>query len=209
MRDTSPALGRFVLGAFLWLPPCFAAWYFSAPFQAAVAGRLARGLIDLFAPGVVSGLERQGSDLLFVTTLEVHPGPGLTAVLVPEVNPLLYTYGLALFVALMLASRSRWRAILGGAAILLAFQAWGIAFDLLAQIAPNLGSQATAQAGALDWRREAIALGYQVGALVFPSLMPVVLWGLFNRSFVQASLRPGGSAASAMQDCSTGPGASR
>jgi hypothetical protein len=188
MSDTTPSLRRFVLRAFLWLPPSFAAWHFSSPFHAALAGRLARGLIDQLAPGVVAGLEREGSQLVFVTTLEVHPSPGLTAVLLAEVNPLLYTYGLALFVALMLASRSRWRAILGGSAILLVFQAWGIAFDFLSQLAPSLGMQAAAQAGALDWRREAIALGYQVGALLFPSLMPAVLWAAFNRDFLQAKL---------------------
>jgi hypothetical protein len=185
-----PALRSFVLRALLWLPVCFAAWYFFAPLHSPIAGAGARLLASLVAPDVVSDVERQGSDLVFVTTLEVHPGPGLTAVLLPEVNPLLYTYGLPFFVALMLASGSRWRTILAGAAILLVFQGWGIAFDFLAQVGLNLGSDISALAGLADWRREAIALGYQLGAIMFPSVVPVVLWALFNRSFIEQALAP-------------------
>jgi hypothetical protein len=172
----------------LWLPACFAAWYFIAPLHSPIAGAGARLLAGLVARDIVSDVERQGSDLVFVTTLEVHPGPGLTAVLLPEVNPLLYTYGLPFFVALMLASGSRWRRIVAGAAILLLFQAWGIAFDFLAQVGLNLGSDIAALAGLADWRREAIALGYQLGAIIFPSVVPVVLWALFNRPFIEQAL---------------------
>jgi hypothetical protein len=41
----------------------------------------------------------------------------------------------------------------------------------------------------LGWRREAIAIGYQAGTLIFPSLVPVLLWAVFNRAFI-AGLRP-------------------
>jgi len=188
MTGSGPSLRSFVLRTLLWLPLCFAAWYFLAPLHSPIAGAGARLLAGLVARDVVSDVERQGSDLVFVTTLEVHPGPGLTAVLLPEVNPLLYTYGLPFFVALMLASGSRWRTILAGAAILLLFQSWGIAFDFLTQIGLNLGSDISAQAGLADWRREAIALGYQLGAIIFPSVVPVVLWALFNRPFIEQAL---------------------
>jgi hypothetical protein len=72
-------------------------------------------------------------------------------------------------------------------AVLLPFQAWGIAFDFLAQIA-RLGSDASAQAGLSGWRLEGVALGYQVGSLLFPSLMPVVLWAAFSRRFIEGLL---------------------
>jgi hypothetical protein len=183
------SLRRFVLHTFLWLPPCFAAWYFSAMYHAAVAGRLARAYVDLLASGIVSALEQPGLDLVFVTTLKLHPAPGQTALLVPEVNPLLYTYGLAFFLALMLAERARWWKIFLGLLVLLPFQSWGIAFDFLAQVGVQLGPEISAQAGLSGWRAEAIALGYQIGILIFPSLVPVVLWALFNRSFIEKLLR--------------------
>jgi len=189
VKAHAPSLGKFVLGTFLWLPPGFAAWYFSAQYHAAVAGGLARLLVDQFKPGIVSALEQQGLVLVFVTTLTVHPAPGQTALLLPEVNPLLYTYGLAFFFALMLAVRARWWKILVGAAMLLPFQSWGIAFDLLAQVGIRLGPDVSAQAGLLGWRREAIALCYQIGSLILPSLMPVVFWAGFNRQFIESALR--------------------
>ena len=183
MTAAAPSLKKFVLHTFLWLPPCFAAWYFSAPYHAAVAGRLARLLANQFTTGIVSALEQTGTVLVFVTTIKVHPAPGQTALLVPEVNPLLYTYGLALFLALMLAERAKWWKVLAGVAVLLPFQAWGIAFDFLAQVGIQLGAEVSAQAGLLGWRAEAIALCYQLGVLIFPSLVPIVLWAASSELF--------------------------
>lgn len=182
-------LGRFVLRTILWLPPCFAAWYYSAKYHAFFAGELALLLVDQFKSGIVSALEHPGFDLVFVTTLEVQPEPGQTALLLPEVNPLLYTYGLAFFLALMLAARARWWAILIGVFALLPFQSWGIAFDFLVQVGVKLGPDVAAQAGLIGWRTEAIALGYQIGNLIFPSLIPVVLWAGFSRPFIESLLR--------------------
>lgn len=188
MTAGAPSLKKFVLHTILWLPPCFAAWYFSAQYHAAIAGALASLLVDQFT-SIVSTLEQQGIDLVFVTTIEVHPEPGLTALLLPEVNPLLYTYGLAFFLALMLAARAKWWKLLVGAVVLLPFQSWGIAFDFLAQVGVKLGPEVSAQAGLLGWRREVIALSYQIGSLIFPSLIPVVLWASFNRMFIKNLLR--------------------
>ena len=189
MTPRSPSLGKFVLATFLWLAPCFAAWYLAAAPHAAIVGGPARLLANLFTGGIVSGVERHGLNLVFVTRLEVAHAPGQMALLTPEINPLVYTYGLALFLALMLAARARWWKILLGAALLVPFQAWGVAFDFLAQVGVRLGPQVAAQAGLVGWRREAIALGYQLGTLVLPSAVPVVLWAAFNRTFIASLLR--------------------
>jgi hypothetical protein len=89
----------------------------------------------------------------------------------------------------MLAAHARWWKILAGAAMLLPFQAWGIAFDFLAQVGLRLGPEISAQAGLSGWRSEAVALGYQVGSLILPSLMPVVLWAVSSRLFIESVLR--------------------
>jgi hypothetical protein len=181
-----PRIAAFVLRTALWLAPCFAAWYLTARFHGIAAGELARALVLALKPGLVSGLERQGSDLVFVTTLLVHPTPDATGVLVTEVNPRLYTYGLPLFVALMLAARASGWKIVAGAALLLPFQGWGIAFDFLAQVGIRAGREVSAQAGLAGWPSEAIALAYQAGSLLFPALVPVFLWGAFNRPLIAA-----------------------
>lgn len=183
-------LGAFVGRTVLWLPPCLAAWYWSAPFHGQLAGSIAKAAINAFRPGLVTALEREGGQLDFVTSLAAQAAPGQAAVLVPEVNPLIYTYGLAFLVALMLASRAKlWKVALAAVA-LLPFQAWGIAFDFLAQVGVRLGPEVAAQAHIAGAQREVIALGFQLGSLIFPTLVPVAYWAFFDRPFLERMLRP-------------------
>jgi hypothetical protein len=136
----------------------------------------------------VSAVERQGPDLVFVTTIVVHPAPTQTGVLLMDVDPMLYTYGLPFFVALMLAARAKGWKVLAGAVVLLPFQAWGIAFDFLAQVV-RTGADVSAQAGLSGWRSEGVALAYQAGSLLFPVLVPVALWVAFNRPLFDGLVR--------------------
>lgn len=189
MKGREPTIGTFVLRTLLWLPACLVAWHLAATQHSAVTGVLAVLLLYLLHPGLVTALEQPAVDLAFVTSLKVTASAGQVGVLVPEVNPLLYTYGLAFFLALMLAARARWWTILAGSALLLPFQAWGIAFDFLAQVGIKLGPAVAAQAGLGGWRVEAIAIGYQFGTLILPSLAPVFLWAAFNRPFISGLLR--------------------
>lgn len=172
------SVGRFVLAVFLWLPLCFGAWYAAAKPHAAIAGRLAWMLVNMLESGLVSAIEHPANILVFVTRIAVVTPAGEHAVLTAEVDPFVYTFGLPLFLALMLASRANaWR-ILAGAVALLPFQAWGIGFDVLAKIGTQMGPAIAAQAGLSRWEMEAIALAYQAGSLLFPTLMPVVLWAV-------------------------------
>lgn len=179
--ERTPGLGRFAARTLVALPFCFAAWYLLAGPHAGLVGTLARAMVEAIRPGLVSGVERTGFELAFVTTLEIEAAPGRVAVAVPEVSALLYTHGLALYLALMVAVRARpWPFALGAAA-LLPFQAWGVAFDFLAQAAGMGGAGIARQAGFPAWGREAIALGYQFGNLILPTLAPVAVWALLNR----------------------------
>jgi hypothetical protein len=182
MKATAPRIGRFVLHAFLWLPVGFAIWYFTVPLHSAIAGRMAWLLMAIMNGGLVSSVEQPAAHLIFVTTLQVQAAGG-PALVTPEVDPLLYTYGLAFFLALALASRAPWRRILAGVAMLLPFQAFSIAFDCLAQVAFRMGPDVSAAAGFAGWQVEAVALGYQVGTLMLPTLMPVIVWAVVSPAF--------------------------
>jgi hypothetical protein len=188
-RRAAPSVAKLALHIALWLPACFAAWYFGARYLAPIVGNAAVVLVDLVRPGLVAALERQDVALVFVTSIEVHPQHGQTGVLLIDVNPLLYIAGLPLFLALMLASRPRWWTPLAGVLLLLPFQAWGIAFDFLVHVAVKAGPEVSARAGLLGWRAEVIALSYQLGSLVFPALAPVALWMAFNRPLLADLVR--------------------
>jgi hypothetical protein len=187
MSDGLPDLRAFVLRVFLWLAPCFAAWYLCAHAHTALVAAFARLIVAFFNGMLVSGTEN-AAELVFVTRLVVQRA-GETGFLTVDVNPLIYTYGLALFLALMLGARARWTRVLLGAAILLPFQGWGVAFDFLAQVGAKMGPQVAAQAGLLG-AREAIALAYQLGNLVFPSVVPVVVWVALEKRFLESLLGP-------------------
>ena len=185
MTPAPVPLGAFVTRVFLWLPVTFAAWYAASIVHTSIVAGFARFFVALFNGLLVSATENRG-ELVFVTTLKVAQA-GQAGVLTVEVNPLIYTYGLALFLALALASKARWWLVLAGAALLLPFQGWGVAFDFLAQVGAKMGPEIAAQAGLLP-AREAIALAYQLGNLLFPSLVPVAVWVALQQPFI-ATLR--------------------
>ncbi len=107
------------------------------------------------------------------------------AELVVESKPARYASGLPLLLALLFAARSRrWLPkALGGYALLLIPQSFSLTFDILRQIMVAGGAGAL---GVAQWRLEGIALGYQVGALLLPTLAPVLLWLWLDRAFFAA-----------------------
>jgi mannitol-specific phosphotransferase system IIBC component len=88
----------------------------------------------------------------------------------------------------MLASKASWRRILLGVAVLLPFEAWGVAFDVLTQIAIRSGFEVSLHSGYSAWGREVLALGSQLGALIFPTVAPIVTWGFLERRFIAEKL---------------------
>jgi hypothetical protein len=166
------------------------AWYLAAPAistpTAWVAARIAE------APAAIERVRasRSGREVVY----EVEPDHetarrnrlGRNDVVDVTVNPLKHTFGLPFFLALLLASRPRglaWKAVLGSAA-LLALAAAGLACDLLMQVGrmAGFGGEALFMLGG----REVIALGYQLGTLMFPTVVPAVLWVALDRE----ALRP-------------------
>jgi hypothetical protein len=163
--------------ALLLLPLCLGAWFFARDAAGWVPTRLAAPAIGM-AAGKVQKIEMSARGVGYHVEVEGKYRPGGTpraevTVDVPSAN---YTFGVAIFTALALAIRG-WRRparFALGFAILLVLPAFGIAFEALR----NLGT-APELAPLLGWgagKREAIALGYQVGSLLLPTLGPIAAW---------------------------------
>jgi hypothetical protein len=173
---------RHVFGIFaralLLLPACLALWYFAAPAFAWIAGTAATPLLNASGATVASmRADREG--IHYTMTLREEYTPGRTprsATVDVEVKSSIYTFGVALFLALALAAREsrRWRAIVAGIAVLALLPAWGVAFDALKQL--QAGPELQPFLGWAPAAREAVALGYQVGSLLLPTLAPIALW---------------------------------
>lgn len=178
----APSLAAFLGRLALALVVTFTAWHFAARVLSAAAAGPAAIFLEAL-PSIDRVRSSAGSqDVL----LRVSPDyetqrrarMPIGAELEVTVTAPSYTYGIALFVALMLASwrRGSFGRLVVGLTLLEALAAGAIAADALQQLA-QLGSAAGVPLfignGAA---REALALAYQLSAIVVPTLAPLVAW---------------------------------
>jgi hypothetical protein len=182
---------RFLLSSILLFIALLAIWYMVARFLSAPLGPITKEIIDLFFPGLILSLQsvpdtRAGIE--FLTTLRQINALGQIDRFAIQVNPLIYGFGLPLFISLMVASKAKglaWKLPLG-AVILIIPQVWGVTFDFLLNLVTKVPRPVILELGIFGWKREFIALAYQLGTLILPIVTPVVLWVLMNRTFVYA-----------------------
>jgi len=163
----------------LALPVAFFIWYVTSPFLNEMAAHVAKTPIAVLSGGKVSAITMKGREARFDITLYAPYEVGRTrppATTEVEVNPSIYTFGIALFLALSVAARDSRRAapVTVGVVALMLVPAWGVVFDVLKQLA--LTPQLQHYLGFSTFAREGIGLAYQVGALLLPTLVPVALW---------------------------------
>ena len=139
---------------------------------------------------IVRGVEQSGALATFVTALHA-PGAAATGIITVDVNLLLYSFGLPLFVALTLAARERrWkRHLVVGYVALQPIVAWGVLADFLKNVAITAGPAVASQTGFVAWQREAIAFAFQLGSLILPAVVPAVLWVALHGRFISALRR--------------------
>lgn len=164
-------------------------WYHLSPHLAkpviAAAGELMQWLFRW-----VGGVEQHGTVGTLLTTLNVLVPQGgrlVVAQLSPEVDYRSFGYGLALFYALMVASRPQRMALKMalGTCLLLPSQVISMCFRWLRDALLISGPEVLAQTGLPGWTLEVIAYGYQFGFLMLTPLVPVLLWLALDRAFVQ------------------------
>jgi len=187
-------LARFIVRVFVWLPVAFVVWYFAAPvltWPAALLVELAAraGLADL-----VRGVEQSGATLTIATSLRAGGTLARPGQVTVDVNALLYSFGLPLYAALVLAAREPgWpRRLFAGYALLVPVIAWGVLADFLKNIAITSGPLIASQTGFVAWQRDVIAFAYQLGSLILPTVVPAAAWVFMHRAFLER-LRTGGA----------------
>jgi hypothetical protein len=176
------AILAFAARTIAWCVPLFALWYAASQPLSLATSWAAGKLLDVTVPVERTQVEWREDRVTFVLTPDATTAytqrlrPGV-AFEVP-VDPRKQTYGLPFFVALLLAARSRriGTKAIGGSAILLALAVIGVACEVAVGYAglavpgrPRLFAPGTAEA-------TVIALGFQLGTLIFPAVMPIVLW---------------------------------
>ena len=189
MRAGSDSLPRFVLRVVAWLPLTFAVWYLAAPLLVWPVALLAE-LITRSTFNWVTSVEQMGPLVTFVTSLKPDQGAnpaGVKAVLSVESNVLLFSFGLPMLAALILAAQEPHRVwmLLIGYAVLLPFQTFSVVADFLKNAAILAGPAVASQTELNAWQREVIAFCYQFGTLILPTVAPAIAWVLMHRRFLE------------------------
>ena len=191
----SNPLYAFLLKTLIWLPLSFVFWYQAANLLSLPLTTISKFALQQSTTHLLTNVELGDHKLTFVTPFEAEvpaaqaqQGKGLIVV---EINPLIYGYGLPLLIALLFAAEGL-SVSLGKLFIayvaLLPFQAWGVCFEFLKTVAFDLGPAVAAQVNFSPWTREGIALGYQFGYLILPPISTAVLWIAMSRNFLNKLL---------------------
>ncbi len=185
-RRGSPLL-RFVLIVFAWLPLMFALWYLAAPILMLPVKWLAQLLAYIAFPDLVYQILFVAREFEFVTTL--RPGEAYSSAVVSvDVNVMLYSFGLPMYAALVLAAgggKRMWKSLLIGYLVMIPFITWGVTADFLKNIVFSAGQFVASQTGFSVLQREIIAFAYQFGTLILPTVIPAIAWVLTHRRFLE------------------------
>src|SRR5215831_20081861 len=134
------SLARFILRVAAWLPLTFAVWYLAAPLLVWPVALLAELFMKTAFGDLIRSVEQSGALLTFITSLKpaqgTVPAGAARAVVEAESNVLLFSFGLPMLAALILAAREPHlvRHLLVGYVVLLPFQTWSVVVDVLKNV---------------------------------------------------------------------------
>ncbi|MDO4724109.1 MAG: exosortase H-associated membrane protein [Comamonadaceae bacterium] len=187
----------FAATAFAWMAVLIAVWMFVKPWTSYPVSLMAATALEMGAPvwvrqaQVIGHAQAEqgdgGAGHVLVETGIAVPVPesqGRHAEVLLEADPSRYAYGLAIFLALLLAARQPglWRKALAGYCLLLPFQAFTVVFYILKEIV--VAAQIDyALLRVSPWQVEAIVYGFQLGTLIVPTLVPILVWLWLDRRF--------------------------
>lgn len=207
MRFFGP-IRTLIFAALLWLPLAFFVWFAFARAMVSPVYWIADSALTGLAGDLIQDLtwmrdfERQqtgSSDapyyqMLVLSKVEVDGGlvqstPGQRVPFDYAINPMIFGYSIPLFLGLVMATPLLWRQRLLqlaiGLPVLWLGQAWGVYWDALQTLAFAGGPDGLKAVTGAGYSTNLIALCYQLGALIFPAVLPILLWIGLNRSFIE------------------------
>ena len=185
-------LGELLILAFLWMVFGFMLWYYLSAFHGIPVRLLANEVLTRLLGSEFMGIvPNPDHHYLFQveTQIPFQFPDGSREGLGFIVNPLVYGFGLPLLFGLVMASGVSFLRKIGtlltGYVCVMLIQVWGVVWQTLKMLAFNFGADAhqiVIDAGIPD---ELIALCYQLGVLIFPPLVPIILWVLANWTLIE------------------------
>ncbi len=179
-----PTVPRFFVSAGMAFLVLTLLWLQVAAWTSYPAASIAQILLDSNAEDWVQATHNAPGQLRAETQFRKVLSKTQIATPVAVVVPAHYAYGTTLFLALLLASRSKrlLRRALAGYTLLLFPQAISLVFVILYQIVREIPVELLKVA---PWQLDGIAVGQLFSTVVLPTLAPVALWLWMEREFVR------------------------
>lgn len=185
-------LSELLILAFLWMIFGFMLWYYLSAFHGIPVRMLSSQILSaVLGSDFLNIIPNPDRHYLFQvqTNIPFQFPDGSREALGFIVNPLIFGYGLPLLFGLVMASGvsmlRKFFILLSGYLAVMVIQVWGVVWESLKMLAFNFGEdahQVVMNAGISD---ELIALCYQLGVLILPPLIPIILWVLANWELIE------------------------
>jgi hypothetical protein len=185
-------LAELMILASMWMLFGFMLWFYLSAFHGAPARLAAEAILQQVLGADFSRIiVEPNQNFLFQveTNIPFTFRDGTTEALGFVVNPLIFSYGLPVLFGLVMGSNVSWlrklTIMLIGYGVITGVQIWGVVWQSLKMLAFNFGAQTHVIITNHGVSDAAIALGYQLGTLIFPALAPIFVWVLSNRPLVE------------------------
>jgi hypothetical protein len=185
-------LSELLILASMWMLFGFMLWFYLSAFHGAPARIAAEAILShLLSDDFHRIIVEPNQHFIYQveTQIQFTFRDGTTDALGFIVNPLVFSYGLPLLFGLVMGSDVSWLRKAGimliGYVVITFVQIWGVVFQSLKMLAFNFGEQTHAVVLSHGITDTTIAMGYQLGTLIFPALAPIFVWVLSNRPLVE------------------------
>jgi hypothetical protein len=185
-------LTELLILAFLWMVFGFMLWYYLSAFHGIPVRLLADEILSRWLGSeFMNIIPNPDHHYLFQvqTRIPFQFPDGSREALGFIINPLVYGFGLPLLFGLVMASGVSFLRKIGilllGYVCIMLVQVWGVVWQALKLLAFNFGPDAHQVVIDAGISVELIALCYQLGVLIFPPLVPVILWVLCNWALIE------------------------
>ena len=185
-------LSELLILASMWMLFGFMLWFYLSAFHGAPSRIAADAILShLLGSDFSRIIVEPNQHFLFQveTAIQFTFKDGSTEALGFIVNPLVFSYGLPLLFGLVMGSDVSWRRKIGimliGYSAITLVQIWGVVFQSLKMLSFNFGQQTHEIVLSHGISDTTIAMGYQLGTLIFPALAPIFVWVLTNRPLVE------------------------
>jgi hypothetical protein len=185
-------LSELLILASMWMLLGFMLWFYLSAFHGTPARMASEAILShILGSDFYRIIVEPNQHFLYQveTQIQFTFRDGTTDALGFVVNPLIFSYGLPLLFGLVMGSDVSWLRklviMLIGYVTITLVQIWGVVWQSLKMLAFNFGEQTHAIVLAHGVSDASIAMGYQLGTLIFPALAPIFVWVLSNRPLVE------------------------